>query len=336
MGGDDLWAIALLLANQDRFHIQGISTVFGNVSRDIATRNASNFINALGFGHIPVIPGATRPMDGTLPFGDDAYGENGVGGVTFPDTSFPPRDHDVTDWLKATIENNVQKMTVFVTGPATNMALLMQTHPQLAAKIERFIIMAGANKPPGKDGQPVYLENGEMRRGNITPHAEFNAFQDPAALNALTNSGVPCHFLSMDANQRLVLSPARMDKMRSLNLRYGEEMLNMLNAVAPLDMTKFGVEGAFIHDPNVVTYALADLFYKTSCPGSVHFFEQPADSHGQSWRGKTMFIQEYNSKSRIHWVHDVAAPDAVFDMMLGMFQKILRPANTPRQAPSPL
>lgn len=322
MGGDDLWAIALLLASTDNFNIHGITTVFGNTSRDIATRNVLNFIYALGHGHIPVIPGASRPMDGTLPFGDDAYGENGVGGVTFPDSPYPARKDEAISWLKDTIEDNPDKMTIFVTGPATNMGALLSAHPHLAGKIERFIIMAGAHMPPGKDGKPVLLASSDIRRGNITPLAEFNAFQDPHALNLLVKSGVPCHFLTMDSNQHLVLTPERINQFRAMPLRHGEAMLKMMDAVAGLDRAKFGVEGAFIHDPNVIIYALRPELYGAMPVRNLQFTEAPPGELETTRRGEAVLLPEKTGMN-VTWVNVIRDTDAVFDAMTALFACVL-------------
>ncbi len=339
MGGDDMWAIALLLANAGNFHIQGITSVFGNTSRDIATRNALNFLNALGNGHIPVVAGATRPMDGSLPFGDDAYGENGVGGVTFPDSPYPSHNYDVTNWLKGTIESNQAKMTIFVTGPATNMGTLMKAHPHLAGKIDRFIIMAGAQTPPGKDGKLVPSDFGIFRHGNITPRAEFNAFQDPHALNVLVNSGVPCHFLTMDSNHHLVLTQERIEQFRAMKLRHGEAMLNMMNAVADLDRTKFGVDGAFIHDPNVIIYALQPELYRTVKATNLHFTEEAPGDLSTTHRGETLLMPEMPgqipSNLNVTWASAIKSSDAVFESMMRQFARVLPPAPASNQTFTP-
>lgn len=330
MGGDDLWAIAALLGQQDRFDLKGITTVFGNVSCDLATKNVMNFINALGYGHIPVAAGASRPRDGHLPFGDDAYGEHGVGGVILPDSPYKPVSMDAVEWAREQLLSTTDKTTIFVTGPATNMAELVYRYPDITEKIDRFIIMAGADQPPGKDSEPVTLENGDIRRGNITPHAEFNAFQDPAALNLLVMSGVDCHFLTMDSNQHLILNERRKEQFRRAGINKSAEMLQMMEAVTDLDKSKFHVDGAFIHDPNVITYALHPEWYAVSRP-AVSFKELPPGEkvfERPTARGEA--VLSVTKESNVHWAHRLNEPDKAYGLMLDSFAKSLGQSAQPR------
>jgi inosine-uridine nucleoside N-ribohydrolase len=331
MGGDDLWAIALLLANQDKFHIQGFTSVFGNTNVDTATRNARNFINALGYGHLPVVSGARSPIDGTLPFGDDAYGDEGVGGVTFPESPYDCKNIDAATWMHRAIQENSQPVTIFATGPASNLADLLTRYPDAAKSIERIIFMAGADTPPGRHGKPVTLGDGSIRRGNITPYAEFNAFQDPHALNVVIESGVACHFLTMDSNQHLVLTPERIKALQALNLRYGNEMLQMLAPVAELDKEKFGVKGAFIHDPNVILYALRPELYNTINSGLRLQFNEQAPIEG-TLRGEASLIHTPKRTGSVHWATTLNTPDEAFSIMLDMFKKVLGPKQRPTPA----
>jgi len=65
------------------------------------------------------------------------------------------------------------KVTYVITGPATTFALLIKIFPEVKSKIERVLIMGSA-----------------LEIGNITEHAEFNAFCDPEALEIVANSQV--------------------------------------------------------------------------------------------------------------------------------------------------
>ncbi len=58
----------------------------------------------------------------------------------------------------------VRNLSPLSTGPQTNVALLLNSHPELHSKIARIVIMGGA-----------------MGLGNWTPAAEFNIYVDPEA-----------------------------------------------------------------------------------------------------------------------------------------------------------
>jgi len=65
------------------------------------------------------------------------------------------------------------KVTYVITGPSTTFALLIKMFPEVTSKIERVLIMGSS-----------------LEIGNITEHAEFNAFCDPEALEIVANSQV--------------------------------------------------------------------------------------------------------------------------------------------------
>lgn len=309
MGGDDLWAIAMLLAHRDKFRLLGIATVFGNVSQPHATRNVLDFLHWLGEDSIEVVQGADTPCDGMRPFGDDAYGSDGVGGVILPPSPRILSRVAVEDWYCTQLDAQKKPATVFVTGPATNLALFLQKHPYQAAKIDEIILMSGGMEPPGGDGRPVILPNGDIRAGNITPYAEFNAYQDPEALNALVNSGVRCVFMSMDASQNMVLTQARQAEILAIDSTYAPAFHRMLMAVEELDRRKFGLDGASIHDPNVVIYALRPDLYKGRPMPELGFTEAPPENER---RGQAV-TDGHGAKA--FWLDDVTDKEEIFAMM---------------------
>lgn len=315
MGGDDLWAIAILLAHRDRFDILGIATVFGNVSHPLATTNAQNFLYWLGVTDIPVVEGENIPCDGMRPFGDDAYGENGVGGIILPESPIKAAKVDIADWYHTQLYGQSAKTTIFATGPATNLAHLVEKHPESIEKIEKIIFMGGALDTPGKDGKPVFLPDGTRRIGNITPYSEFNAYQDPKALNILIKSGVSIVFMAADATQHMVLTPERQKEIAALHPTYGPSFHRMLMAVDELDRTKFGVSGPFIHDPNVVTYALAPELYESSSRiAGYHFNEADPRSPDGDHRGEASLSSESFAQS-VTWLSGIKDTDQVFTLM---------------------
>lgn len=325
MGSDDLWAIALLLANPEQFEILGISTCFGNVTAQTATKNVLNLLDWLGqnaIQTIPVVQGATKPCDGVQLMADDAYGTDGVGGVIIPESGQKAEHIDLSDWYKIQLDAH-PGAKIFCTGPATNLANFILKYPEKSQNIGEIIYMGGALTPPGADCAPVLIENGRHRKGNITEYAEFNAYCDPRALNILLQSGVRLTILSADATQHMVLSPARQTTITALPAPYGPAFHRMLMAALPLDQGKFGVDGPFLHDPNVITYALRPDLYRGITIPALQFLERPPqDPH----RGETKETGGTSSTSA-HWVNQVTDPDSVFEVMRQSLARIIERAQ---------
>lgn len=297
-----------MLGHPESFDVLGITTVCGNVDCDHATQNILDTLAHFNMGHIPVYQGASKPLHGECMFGDGAYGDDGIGGVLLNrNPSFTAKPNAV-QFIIDTLLNATRPITIFVTGPATNIAHAITQRPEIKKNIESIIMMGGGLEPgphPDKAG----------RSGNITYHAEFNFFQDPYAANILFQTDIDIHVLTMDANQYLHLSPAkksRIDQIKSQNL--GPIVNAMLAPSEALDRPKFGVDGPFIHDPNVIIYALRPELYEAR-KARVTVDEVPNE--------KTPLIDMRHGKMHATW-NDKATtivttkmlyPEKVFDLM---------------------
>jgi inosine-uridine nucleoside N-ribohydrolase len=82
--------------------------------------------------------------------------------------------------------NNPGKITLVATGPLTNIALTLQHHPEVARHLAGLILMGGAY------GLTPYS------KGNQTPYAEFNMWQDPEAAHLVFASGMNIHAIGLD------------------------------------------------------------------------------------------------------------------------------------------
>lgn len=257
MGGDDLWAIAMMLAHPERFNVLGITTVFGNVSLERATKNVCELLNYTGFGHIPVYKGSDRALDGTKRLGDDAYGEEGIGNTKLPDGSKAAESNlDAVSFIKQQLHRTRGPIFFPSTGPLTNIATVchdLVDDPSLLRKM-KIEGMGGALNPPSYGDNAIR----EGTKGNITPYAEFNFFQDSLAADLVLNSGVDITLLTMDSNQHFFLTPQHMDIIRSIGKEhdFGQNMMGMLEPAADLDIPKFGTTGPFVHDPCVIAHML--------------------------------------------------------------------------------
>lgn len=252
-GTDDLLTWMWALACPQQVEMLGICTVHGNVGLDQTTSNALALLDWLGVEGVPVHAGAAAPLGkATAPAGDGAFAESGLGALTLPPATRDVDSHDAVGWMAKLLRDRPSgTVTLCATGPLTNLALLLQTHPDAFARIGRLAIMGGSFD---------LLPPNHQRRGNITPWAEFNFYMDPMAAQLVLNAGLPVLLLPLDATHQLVSDPDRMAAARALP-RLGAEIALMLDAAAHLDKPKFGTEGAFQHDTAVLAALLhPDLF----------------------------------------------------------------------------
>jgi len=189
-GTDD--ALALLVAARlPGVDIISVSTVFGNVPVETATRNVL-LMRALERQSWPVAVGAAAAADGFTGGGTHVHGQDGLGGCVsnMPDSivnALPEigslSTASSTHWLE-----EGGPIVVLGLGPATNIPLIVERYG--VARISRIVLMSGAI----------------FDAGNVTPTAEFNAWCDPAGLAKVLGLGLPVTLVPLDLTRKIQLS----------------------------------------------------------------------------------------------------------------------------------
>ncbi len=254
-GTDDVTTTLYLLGHPDIFRLLGVTTVQGNVPVSTCTRNALRTLSLVNAHHIPVFEGCATPLSRPRPIGDDAFGDDGLGGADhLPAPLFDAQDQDAVSWMMETLHASNEKITFIVTGPLTNLATLLHRAPDLAHKIDHVVIMGGALNP---------LATTYERCGNITEFAEFNFYMDPEAADFVVGfKGFNITLLPLDATHHMDVTKARQARaLAALPAPINAEIVKLLTAAAHLDQPKFACEGAFHHDTMTGVYlARPDLF----------------------------------------------------------------------------
>jgi pyrimidine-specific ribonucleoside hydrolase len=173
------------------------------VGVDAATANALSVLALAGRPDVPVARGCARPLVRARRQVDQpAHTAGGLGGARFPaPVAAPAREHAV-ELLARLTAPPAPPVTLVAVGPLTNVALFYAEYPELAARLDRLVVMGGAIGP-----------------GNITPAAEFNVWCDPeAAYRVLTSTGlaraVPTTMIGLDVTLRTLLAAEDRERLR--------------------------------------------------------------------------------------------------------------------------
>jgi inosine-uridine nucleoside N-ribohydrolase len=164
-GVDDAQALLLLIAAGRA--PDAITTVYGNVSLEAATRNVLSTLAVAGTD-IAVHAGAIAPLVRDRIHAHHVHGEDGLGGAPRPARTADIASSDAVEFLTATLSEAAatgDPVDLLMIGPLTNLALALRRAPGVIGGIGRLTIMGGT------------LHG----RGNVTPAAEFNIFSDPEA-----------------------------------------------------------------------------------------------------------------------------------------------------------
>ena len=169
---DDCIAL-LMAARSPRLALRGVGAVFGNAPQARTHEIARGVLGDRA--DIPVHPGAARAGDGDTP---------------------------ASRALIAALRR--ERLTVLALGPLTNVAAALRRHPELAARIDALIVVAGRDRA------------GWMRAG-ANPLAHFhdvNVRHDPAAMAAVLESGVRLVFVPFDRQGAAALGEADLARWR--------------------------------------------------------------------------------------------------------------------------
>ncbi|WP_093079826.1 nucleoside hydrolase [Sphingobium sp. AP50] len=199
--------VPLLLLQSPDVEVLGITTTSGSVWRDTATAYALRTLEIIGRTDVPVVPGATFPLINSAEATKRWEGQYGRLIFKGPWTDYWPgdtiQDHpgssDPTKVADLPIGNPVTKpsteiaaafllrmvkahpgeITLFATGPMTNIAIAQSMDPSFAANVKEILYMGGSLAPH----QALQGASAEQfaREFVNSPRREFNIRWDPEA-----------------------------------------------------------------------------------------------------------------------------------------------------------
>jgi purine nucleosidase len=305
-GGDDFIATLVFALWPEIFNLLGITTVQGNGSAERSARNALSALDLANRTEIPVAVGQSKPLIIPLKEGDDAFSSNGIGGANLQTSSRDVEKDDAVTWLYERLQSAEKSVTLCLTGTMTNIAILLQKHPEIHSKIERIIAMGGCVGPLKPYG----------RFGNITQYAEFNFYMDPDAAHYVLNSGIPVTLLPMDVTNQLIFTPERQNILREkFSGSVFEELIKMMRSAEKFDFPNFDFSGAVVHDPTVAYYLIAPhLFSGEKVTLNINC-DADDKHHGQ------LTIDKYD-EGHVHLIDQMIDPDAAFQLLIETFLRL--------------
>jgi inosine-uridine nucleoside N-ribohydrolase len=294
-GIDDALALVVLCdaVRRGAIDLVAVIAVGGNVGIDRTAANAAFLVERLGLD-VPVLAGAGETLAGGVP-GDAAHvhGDDGIGGLWEP-TEREVRPATAAEMV-ALIEEHAP-VTLVATGPLTNVARMIEARRDLPGMIERLTVMGGALGDPA---------------GNVTAHAEFNAWVDPEAAEVVLGAGIPTTLVPLDVTTKVTLDREHADALarsagrRTLAselVRRGADLYESLGLDAACEM----------HDPLAAAVALdPSLLAVTTMPVRV-------DTEGER-RGETRRCDD--GSPPIEVALGVDAP-AVTDRLFGILSSV--------------
>ncbi|MFZ4255739.1 pyrimidine-specific ribonucleoside hydrolase RihA [Raoultella terrigena] len=238
-GHDDAIAIVLALASPE-LDVKAITSSAGNQTPEKTLRNVLRMLTLLQRQDIPVAGGARKPLMRELIIADNVHGESGLDGPALPEPDFAPQNCTAVELMAKTLRESPQPVTIVATGPQTNVALLLNGHPELHDKIARIVMMGGA-----------------MVLGNWQPAAEFNIYVDPEAAEIVFQSGIPAVMAGLDVTHRAQIHDMDIERFRQVGNPVATIVAELLDFFMEYHKdAKWGFTGAPLHDPCTIAWLL--------------------------------------------------------------------------------
>lgn len=261
-GHDD--AIAWVIANASPLlDIKAVTSVCGNQTLEKTTYNALRICTLIGLD-APVAMGRLSPLFSDVMIAPNVHGQSGLDGPALPEPNRSAVELSSVELMAKVLSESEEKITLVPTGPLTNIAALLLTHPELKEKIAA-----------------IYLMGGGIAYGNWTPAAEFNILVDPNAADVVFKSGLPITMAGLDVTERALVFPEDFERVRAVGNKVAEVVAQWLEFFYIFHKEK-GYTGAPVHDA-VAVAALIRPELMTSRPLHVDI-----ETKGRFCRGATV------------------------------------------------
>ena len=253
---DDAMALALTVASPE-LELIGVTTVHGDAP--LRARIARRLLELAGCGDIPVIPGASLPLQMPLPpnfhWMPRLRGHEGRG-ILSADELTPTAD------LKATADDGARfiieqarkyrgELSLVAIGGQTNLGRALQLEPRLVDWVRDVTIMGGTV---------------DTRRFTSPPMLETNLNCDPLASRLVLQSGMPITLVPMEVTTEVFLTPEQRAELKSWDHPLTNALVAMMEAMlegfadfsAELGLPEDFYQGwTFMHDPLAVYNSMA-------------------------------------------------------------------------------
>lgn len=239
-GVDDTMAIFFALCSPE-LEVVGLTTIFGNVHTELATKNALRLLDIGGRTDIPVAHGAedalTGAYEGPVPF---VHGADGQGDINLPEPAGKALDISAAQFIVEQVKANKGEITLAPLGPLTNIALALRLEPRIAEWVDEVVLMGGNALAPG----------------NASPAGEANIRNDPEAADLVFGADWQVTMVGLDVTLKVHMTPADIADYAT----HGNVMSRHITRVLPhyrnYFESNYAAKGIFVHDSSAIAYVI--------------------------------------------------------------------------------
>jgi purine nucleosidase/pyrimidine-specific ribonucleoside hydrolase len=235
-GSRDGMAALLYLLSRPGISVEAINISYGEAYPELYIQHVGRVLDNLGISDIPLGAGQDMPLAGGTPFPDwlRHLSDN------FWDYPLPNADktypfQDAPELMISQINQASEPVTIFLSGPFTNLAQALQRDSAIKNNISAVYFMGGAVYVPGNIRGLMPDSNNRV--------AEWNIIADPQAAKEVFESGLELYMVPLDATHEVMLSQDQV-----LAWRQGDNKANMVADLYNIMFNNYGFETTEIFD----------------------------------------------------------------------------------------
>jgi purine nucleosidase/pyrimidine-specific ribonucleoside hydrolase len=198
-GSPDGTVALMYLLSDPRVAVKGINISYGEAYPSDYIPHIGALLDSFGITDIPLGAGNSEPLGGNNAFPESIRSAAAnFWGQPVPDTGKAYPAQDAAQLMVSVLNASPEPITIFISGPCTNLAEALRIDPGIKEHIRAVYIMGGAFYVEGNlDDLVSDPEN------NV---AEWNIYGDPLAAKEVFESRLDIYLVPLDATNQVTVS----------------------------------------------------------------------------------------------------------------------------------
>ena len=194
---DGTTALLYFLAHP-KAYVKSASISFGEAYPEIYIQHIGRILDDFGIHDIALGAGQAAPLSGNNSFPELArQAANDFWGFPLPYAEKTYEVSDAAELIVSIPSQSPEPVTVFISGPCTNLAQALRLDPTIKENITAVFIMGGAINVRGN------IDDLLANSGNVS--AEWNIYADPQAAKEVFESGLNIFLVPLDATDQVMI-----------------------------------------------------------------------------------------------------------------------------------
>jgi len=235
-GSRDGTAALLYLLGHPDISVEAITISYGEAHPELYIQHIGRVLDYLGIQGIPLGAGQDAPLAGGVPFPDwMRQMSDNFWNYPLPNAGGKYQAQDAPELMVSIINQAPRPVTIFVSGPFTNLAQALRLDQGIRDNIAAVYFMGGAVYVPGNIT--------DLLPDSGVKVAEWNIYADPQAAKEVFEAGLNMYMIPLDATNQVTNNQDEV-----LPWHQGDEKAKLIADLYDIMFNEYGFETVEIFD----------------------------------------------------------------------------------------